>query len=156
MTRGDGWVHGPCPSERMEKIRRTHIRNGHHPNPCTPEQLDRLRERMVGNKFSLGKKLSEFHKEKIRQALKGLEKSAEHIEKVRQALKGRPLSEECKRKKSLALKGKPWSEARRVARLNTSPEVRKDRARRGRETRHKKELLAQRGNPLTLQELKKT
>lgn len=132
ISRGDGWIHGPCPDERKEKIRQAHIRSGHKPSPPTPEQLNRLRRQMTGNKFSLGKKLSELHKEKISLALKGRRNSIEHIEKVRQALKGRFLSEECKRKKSFALMGKPWSESRRQSMLNTPPEIRSERARRGR------------------------
>ena len=53
-----------------------------------------MREKMLGNKNSLGNSHSNEAKEKMSLALKGKPKNEEHKAKLSQALKGRPLSPE--------------------------------------------------------------
>ena len=76
----------------------------------TQEWRDRVSIRMRGNKYSVGRKLSDEARRKIAIARTGnptvKKHSEETLRKMSNSLKGRKLSEETKKKISLARKGK--------------------------------------------------
>ena len=64
----------------------------------------------IGNKYGVGHKLTDEHKEKLSKIFKGKHLSEEHKYKLSIAHKGKHLSDEQKRRQSESLKGhKSWS-----------------------------------------------
>jgi hypothetical protein len=74
--------------------------------PSNPSETTRegRRQRMLGNKLTLGKKASDDTKRKISEALRGRTVSEETGRKISKALKGKKPSEETRRKLSEARK----------------------------------------------------
>lgn len=58
----------------------------------TDERKEELRQSMLGNKFSLGRKHTEEHKARVSAKLKGIPKSPETVERMRAAQKTTPIS----------------------------------------------------------------
>lgn len=93
----------------LSRIGTTHIGAVH-----TEEFKEKMRVRMIGNKYTLGRKLSEDHREKLRIARKYRVFSKETRLKISASSKGRKHSDESKKKMSLSHVGKRLSDEHRA------------------------------------------
>ena len=100
-----------------EKISKRHIgrkyANRKSPKPFTEEHRRKMSLNRMGNKYSVGRVLTDEHKDKIRQGNLGKKMSEEVKKQISQTLIGHTISEETKRKISKTQKGKKLSEETR-------------------------------------------
>ena len=83
---------------------RLHMKGKH----LSEEHKKKLREAMKGKQHALGCKRSEETKKKMSEAQKGKLISEEHKKKISEAIKGKKLSEETRKKLSEVRKGMHW------------------------------------------------
>jgi len=73
----------------------------------TSEQRERVSRALIGNRYSVGRKLTEQHKQSIVAANTGRKPSPEARAKMSATHKGRTMSEETRARMSAAKRGKP-------------------------------------------------
>jgi hypothetical protein len=84
--------------------------NRKSPKPFTEEHRRKMSLNRMGNKYSVGRSLTDEHKDKIRHLNLGKKMSEEVKKQISQTLIGHTVSEETKRKISETQKGKKLSE----------------------------------------------
>lgn len=119
---GEGSVGLIMPDEAKQKISKVHkgktlseehkqILEKYRVKKHCEESIEKMRKSKIGNKWNVGRKLSEEHKEKIRQINLNKVVSEETKQKISQAKKGKPQNE--KQKETIKIlsqkvKGTKW------------------------------------------------